>query len=287
MQTPNAALSKHLSYSQVTSSSTAARFKIENTPSNKELQSLTLVGGHIYDPICEEFGKVFVSSGYRHPRVNALVGGSSTSSHCKGEALDLDGDAPNVSYQKVSNSELFKFILDNLEFDQLIAEFEENGQPRWVHVSYREGNNRMQALIASRVQYGKTRYIPYSEEMFAMIYEKGRVADWAAPRSLKLPEYILMEEEDCPNELALDEEYAGNHRLQDYALLDIISESPVLNGNAPVSESVAGEDPTYPSDCHNPVTEINAPDGNWVKVQPVQVQVGAVRVRVEVEVQAP
>ena len=85
--------------------------------------------------------------------LNTRIGGSSSSSHCKGEALDLDMDGRG----SISNLQIFDYVRTNLQFDQLIYEFGDDQNPAWVHVSYREGNNRNEVLRASKVN-GRTTY---------------------------------------------------------------------------------------------------------------------------------
>ena len=73
-----------------------------------------------------------------------------------GQAIDIDMDGTDVS-----NEEIFNFVKDNLEFDTLIWEFE---GPRWVHISYREGNNRKQVLESYKDDYGLTAYKIYEQK---------------------------------------------------------------------------------------------------------------------------
>jgi len=98
---------------------------------------------------------IFVSSFFRSEAVNKKAGGSTTSDHPTGRAIDMDGDI----FGGVTNREIFEFIYDNLVFDQLIWEYGTNDNPAWVHASYRRGGNRMQVLKAVR-EGKKTKYIP-------------------------------------------------------------------------------------------------------------------------------
>jgi zinc D-Ala-D-Ala carboxypeptidase len=82
--------------------------------------------------------------------LNALIGGSRTSQHCFGQAADLQVEG--------RNHEMFNFIKDNLEFDQVIWEFGTDAEPAWVHVSYNAKHNRKQVLKAVKVN-GKTQYL--------------------------------------------------------------------------------------------------------------------------------
>jgi hypothetical protein len=87
--------------------------------------------------------------------LNTAIGGSQTSQHSKGEAMDIDTAS--------DNNKLFDYIKDKLDFDQLIFEFPVNGIASWVHVSYKKSGNRKQVLVAKKVN-GKTTYIPYKSD---------------------------------------------------------------------------------------------------------------------------
>jgi hypothetical protein len=148
-------LSKNLSLSEVIKSNTATRKGIDNSPNNDHLESLEDIAKDIFQPLRDDLGVIYVSSGYRSDALNKAIGGSRKSQHSKGEALDLDNDNKNVA---ASNTEIFNYIKDNLDFDQLIWEFGTNEKPDWVHVSYTTKRpNRNQILKAYR-QSGKTKY---------------------------------------------------------------------------------------------------------------------------------
>lgn len=148
-------LSKNLSLSEVVKSNTAIRRGIDNNPNNEHLESLEDIADNIFQPIREHFKvSIGVSSGYRSNALNKAIGGSKTSQHSKGEALDLDADM----FGKVTNKQIFDFIKDTLVFDQLIWEFGTDNEPNWVHVSYTNKRpNRMQILKAYKY-YGRTKY---------------------------------------------------------------------------------------------------------------------------------
>lgn len=149
-------LSANLLLSEVTKSQTATRQGIDNTPSGAHLDNLNYLAQTIFQPIRTHFGKpIFISSGYRSEALNKAVRGSVTSQHCKGEAIDIDNDATDDP----SNKEIFEWIKQNLEFDQLINEFPDgDGNPAWLHVSVKKnGQNRKQVLKAEKVK-GKTVY---------------------------------------------------------------------------------------------------------------------------------
>lgn len=154
-------ISKHLSLHEVTRSDTAKRLGINNTPTTEHLSNLRLLAEKVFEPIREHFGKpIGVSSGYRSKALNEAVPGSSaTSQHSTGEALDLDQDNTGTG---ITNKQVFDFIKNNLEFDQLIWEYGTDKNPDWVHVSYESnGKQRKQVLRCTRVN-GKPRYTPYS-----------------------------------------------------------------------------------------------------------------------------
>ena len=150
-------ISKHLSLAEVSRSETAKRKGINNTPSGEHLENFKKLAENIFEPIREHFGvPIHISSGYRSKELNASVGGSSSSQHCQGEAIDIDMDGTTIT-----NAEIFNYIKDNLNFDQMIWEFGNDTNPDWVHVSYEStGKQRKQILKAIKAN-GKTSYVPY------------------------------------------------------------------------------------------------------------------------------
>lgn len=144
-------LSKNFTLSEITRSGTAKRKGIDNTPTDKHLQSLQLLITNLLQPIRDEMGSIRISSGYRSPRLNRSIGGSKKSQHCKGEALDIqfwkDG--------RMANEEIYKFILNSdLKFDQMINEFDFS----WIHISYKHNYNRGIILEAFKDDDGDTAY---------------------------------------------------------------------------------------------------------------------------------
>lgn len=152
-------LSKNLTLAEVLRSESAKRRGINNTPSAEHLENLRAIAMHVFQPIRDHFKvPIHISSGYRSRLLNHAVGGSNTSQHSKGQALDIDMDGT-----KVTNKQIFDYIKDNLDFDQVIAEFPKNGIISWVHVSYAKGKNRKQVLVAKRSGV-KTYYSFYRNE---------------------------------------------------------------------------------------------------------------------------
>lgn len=141
-------ISKHISYKEAVRSNTAKRRGIDNTPSGLELEAMINVAEKVFEPLREHFGcPILINSFFRSIKLNKAIGGSSRSQHCKGEAMDLDDTLGGVK-----NSEIWAYIKNNLEFDQLIWEFGDTEEPNWVHVSLKlNGENRKQCLRASRV----------------------------------------------------------------------------------------------------------------------------------------
>ena len=149
-------LSKNLKLDEVVKSTTAKRLGINNEPDEWVTENLRQVAINIFQPLREAFGcPIYVSSGYRSAELNTAIGGSRRSQHVEGRALDLDADV----YGGCTNSQIFNWIKENVEFDQLIWEFGDSDNPDWVHVSYvYDGINRKRCLKACRDDNGKTYY---------------------------------------------------------------------------------------------------------------------------------
>ena len=148
-------LTPNFSLHELTKSETALRMGLDNTPGPVETEYLKILAERVLQPIRDHFQKgVKVNSGYRSPDSNAAVNGSRTSDHCKGQAADIE--IPGVP-----NAELAQWIMDNLDYTQLILEFYTPGIPDsgWVHVSYNPDNLKKQELTAMKVA-GKTQYVP-------------------------------------------------------------------------------------------------------------------------------
>ena len=148
-------LTANFTLEELTKSETALRHDMDNTPGEAEIANLTALAQNVLQPVRDHFGKgVKVNSGFRHPEVNAKVGGSKTSDHCKGQAADIE--IPGVP-----NADLAKWITENLDFTQVILEFYTPGisDSGWVHVSYDPQNLKKQVLTATK-QNGKTVYLP-------------------------------------------------------------------------------------------------------------------------------
>lgn len=141
-------ISKHLELSELIRSESAKRLGVNNTPTAEHIENLKILAEKVFEPIREHFKvPIRISSGYRSKSLNSAIGGSATSEHCLGCAIDIDMQGTGIK-----NSDIFAFIKNNLDFNQLINEFDYS----WVHVSYSK-KNRKEVLIASKVN-GKTVY---------------------------------------------------------------------------------------------------------------------------------
>lgn len=146
-------LSKNFTMAEFIKSDTATKLGIDNTPQGEHLEAAKALFENVVQKVRDHFGPTVLNSGYRSPKLNEAVRGVATSQHCLGEAADIE--VPGVA-----NADLANWIVDNLDFDQVILEFYTPGEPSsgWVHVSYKaDGTNRKKALTASRID-GKTVY---------------------------------------------------------------------------------------------------------------------------------
>ena len=147
-------ISKHISDKEGVYSITATRRGIDNTPNDEQLSNMELVADEVFEPLRDWVGgPIKINSFFRCPELNTAIGGSSKSQHCQGRAIDLDD-----TFGKATNSEMYHYIKEHLDFDQMIWEFGDDDNPDWVHVSYvSETENRNRCLRASR-KNGKTTY---------------------------------------------------------------------------------------------------------------------------------
>lgn len=151
-------ISKHLVLAELIRSESAKRLGINNMPTAEHIDNFKKLAENVFEPIRNHFNiPIHISSGYRSQSLNAAIGGSLSSQHCKAEALDLDMDGTSIT-----NKQVFDYIKNNLSFDQLIWEFGSDGNPDWVHVSHNaSGKQRKQVLKASK-SGSKTVYSVYN-----------------------------------------------------------------------------------------------------------------------------
>ena len=146
-------ISKHISLKEATKSNTAQRLGIENFPNNDILIQMQALAENIFEPLRKHVGgPIYITSFYRSPELNKAIGGSSKSQHCLGQAIDVDD-----VLGRATNKEMFEYIKDNLDFDQLIWEFGDDNNPNWVHVSFNAAGNRGNILQAVK-EDGRTIY---------------------------------------------------------------------------------------------------------------------------------
>ena len=147
-------ISKHISDKEGVYSRTALRLDIDNTPEPYHLVNMQIIAELVFEPLREWVGgPIKINSFYRCKELNSAIGGSSRSQHCEGRAIDLDD-----TFGHKTNAEMFNYIKDNLDYDQLIWEFGTDENPDWVHVSYiSKEENRGRVIRAEKVN-GRTNY---------------------------------------------------------------------------------------------------------------------------------
>lgn len=147
-------ISKHVSYKEGTFSQTATRKDIDNTPTPEILERMKAVAENIFEPLRAYVGgPIKINSFYRSVNLNVAIGGAKSSQHTRGEAIDIDD-----TFGHMSNSDMFKFIKDELDFDQLIWEFGDDNNPAWIHVSYVSAENNRRRILKAEKKQGRTVY---------------------------------------------------------------------------------------------------------------------------------
>jgi len=136
-------ISKHISYKEAVGSNYAKQKGIKNKPNEEQVENMKLLAEEVFEPLREWVdAPIKVNSMFRSKELNSAIKGSLKSSHLNGEAMDI------TSMGGKSNLEMFHYIKDNLEFDQLIWEF--GKEPKWLHVSYNKDKNRKQVLVTKK-----------------------------------------------------------------------------------------------------------------------------------------
>ena len=147
-------ISKHISAREATESYTAKRKGIDNTPNDYQVTNMVGVAENVFEPLRKWVGgRIKINSFFRSKELNKAIGGSTKSQHCEGRAIDIDD-----VYGHKTNAEMYNYIKNNLDFDQLIWEFGTDDNPDWVHVSYVSADeNRRRCLKAEKIK-SKTVY---------------------------------------------------------------------------------------------------------------------------------
>ena len=141
-------ISKHISYKEAVGSNYAKQYGIKNKPNEEQVENMKLLAEKVFEPLREWVGcPIRVNSMFRSQELNTAIKGSQTSSHMKGEAMDITSMACGKENCK-SNLEMFHYIRTELDFDQLIWEY--GSEPKWLHVSYNKDNNRKQVLVTKK-----------------------------------------------------------------------------------------------------------------------------------------
>jgi zinc D-Ala-D-Ala carboxypeptidase len=148
-------ISKNITYNEAIFSNTAKRKGIENKPNDEHISAMMSIADMVFQPLRSYVGgPIKITSFFRSPKLNQAIGGSSSSQHCKGQAMDLDD-----VYGHKTNAEMFMYIKENLDFDQLIWEFGDDKNPAWVHVSYVDKQENRNRCLKAYKEKGKTKYM--------------------------------------------------------------------------------------------------------------------------------
>ena len=147
-------ISKHISDKEGRHSNTAIRRGIDNIPNDEQLANMKVLAEKVFEPLRSWVGgPIKINSFFRSVELNKAIGGSSRSQHCKGQAVDLDD-----TFGHKTNAEMYNYIKENLDFNQMIWEFGDDSNPAWVHISYvSEEENRNRCLLAYKDK-GRTKY---------------------------------------------------------------------------------------------------------------------------------
>ena len=148
-------ISKNITYKEAIYSQTAKRKGIENKPNDEQMANMFSIAEMIFQPLRSWVGgPIKITSFFRSPELNRAIGGSKSSQHCKGQAMDLDD-----VYGHKTNAEMFMYIRENLNFDQLIWEFGTDENPSWIHVSYVDAQENRNRCLKAYKENGKTKYM--------------------------------------------------------------------------------------------------------------------------------
>ena len=147
-------ISEHVSYKEGVYSITATRLGVDNTPNDEQLANMELVAEKVFEPLREWVGgPIKINSFFRGLPLNTAIGGSKKSQHMKGQAMDIDDN-----YGHATNAEMYHWIKENLDFDQMIWEFGDDDEPNWIHVSYVSPEDNRNRCLRAKKHKGRTTY---------------------------------------------------------------------------------------------------------------------------------
>ena len=147
-------ISNNITYAEAIHSSTAKRKQIDNTPSPTQIEAMKLLAEKVFEPLRRWVdGPIKVNSFFRSSSLNEAIGGAASSQHCKGQAMDIDD-----VYGIKSKAEMYNWIKENLDFDQMIWEFGTDTQPNWVHISYVSKEDNRNKCLKAYKEHNTTKY---------------------------------------------------------------------------------------------------------------------------------
>ena len=148
-------ISQHISYKEAVYSRTAIRLGIDNNPNDRQVLNMETIADEVFEALRMWVGgPIKINSFFRSPELNTAIGGSTKSQHCHGQAIDLDD-----TYGRATNAEMYRFIKEHLDFDQMIWEFGDDDNPDWVHVSYVSSDKNRNRCLKAYKENGRTKYM--------------------------------------------------------------------------------------------------------------------------------
>ena len=147
-------ISKHISDKEGVRSNTATRRGIDNTPNEEQLVNMKLIAEKVFEPLRAYVnGPIKINSFFRSPELNQAIGGSLKSQHMQGLAFDLDD-----TFGAKTNAEMYYWVKENLDFDQMIWEFGDDNNPNWIHISYVSSEENRNRCLKAYKENKRTKY---------------------------------------------------------------------------------------------------------------------------------